>query len=74
LPFDTLGDLFNRALGFYDSFMREYDEQRRGYTANKILAGRISGGEEPEPVELMADAEQGLYGFRSPPGGEAADS
>jgi hypothetical protein len=36
--------------------------------------GRISGGADHEPVELLADEQRGLYGFRSPPGEpEAAD-
>lgn len=72
LPLDVLADLMNRALAFYDAFMREYDEQRSSYQTNKIVSGRISGGPEGEPVELLADAQRGLYGFRSPPGDEAA--
>jgi hypothetical protein len=69
LPLDALGHLVNRALAFYDVFMGEHDEQRRSYRENKVVSGRFSGGEEPQPVEMMADAEHGLYGFRSPPGG-----
>ena len=72
LPFDVLADVVNRALTFYDAFMREYDEQRRGYRANKVVGGRISGGPDQDPVELLADPERGLSGFRSPPGDEAA--
>jgi hypothetical protein len=70
LPVVTLGNLVDRALGFYAVFMDEYEAQRGGYAENKIVAGRISGGPEAEPVEMLADAERGLYGFRSPPGGE----
>lgn len=73
LPLETLGNLVNRALGFYGAFIDEYEEQRGGYTENKTLTGRIGPGEQPMPVELLADAEQGLYGFRSPPGGAGAD-
>jgi hypothetical protein len=47
----------------------EYRAERSGYTANKIVPGRISGGPDPESVELLADPERGLYGFRSPPRG-----
>jgi hypothetical protein len=72
LPLDVLADLVNRALTFHDAFMREHDEQRGGYRTNKTLVGRIRGGPEGDPVELLADAERGLYGFRSPPGDEAA--
>jgi hypothetical protein len=72
LPLDVLADLVNRVLTFYDAFMREYDEQRSGYRTNKIVRRRISGAPEYEPVELLADAQRGLYGFRSPPGDEAA--
>jgi hypothetical protein len=72
LPLDVLADLVNRVLTFYDAFMREYDGQRSGYRTNKILRGRISGGTEYAPVELLADAQRGLYGFRSPPSDEAA--
>src|SRR3954471_20737529 len=67
LPLDVLADVVNRALAFYDAFMREYDEQRRGYRANTVVPGRISGGPGYDPVELLADPERGLYGFRSPP-------
>lgn len=73
LPLDALADLVNRALAYYDAFMREYDEQRGGYRANKVVVGRISGGSDYAPVELLADAELGLYGFRSPPGDPAAN-
>ncbi len=68
LPLDTLGDLVNRALTFYGVFMVEYHEQRGGYSENKVVLGRISGP-EPVPVEMRADPEHGLYGFRSPPAG-----
>jgi hypothetical protein len=66
----VLEDIVNRALTFYDAFMNEYDGQRRASQANKIVGGRISGGPNHEPVELLADPERGLYGFRSPPGDE----
>jgi hypothetical protein len=68
LPLDMLADIVNRALAFYDAFMREFDDQRGGYRANKVVGGRISGGTDHEPVELLADEKRGLYGFRSPPG------
>jgi hypothetical protein len=68
LPLRALEDLFNRALNFYDTFVAEYNVQRRGYGANKVVRGRIGGGPDPEPVELLADPARGLYGFRSPPG------
>ena len=68
LPLDVLADLVNRALAFYAAFMREYDDQRGGYRANKVVSGRFSGGADHEPVELLADEQRGLYGFRSPPG------
>ena len=68
LPLTVLADLLNRALAFYGEFMREHDEQRGCYQANKVIAGRIVEGSEPVPVELLADPDRGLYGFRSPPG------
>jgi hypothetical protein len=75
LPLDVLADIVNRALAFYDTFMREHDDQRGGYRANKVVGGRIGGGANYEPVELLADEQRGLYGFRSPPGEpEPADS
>jgi hypothetical protein len=74
LSLQALVDLFNRALAFFQAFMREYTEQRTGYQANRVVAGRIAGGPAPEPVELLADSEHGLYGFRSPPAAEQAGS
>lgn len=68
MPLPLLAELLNRALAFYGEFMSEYDEQRSGYAANKVIAGRIVADSEPVPVELLADGERGLYGFRSPPG------
>jgi hypothetical protein len=68
IPLTLLADLVNRALAFYGEFMREYDEQRAGYQANKVVAGRIVEDSDPVPVELLADGDRGLYGFRSPPG------
>jgi hypothetical protein len=68
IPLTLLADLLNRAVAFYGEFMREYDEQRSGYTANKVVAGRIVDDSDPVPVELLADSERGLYGFRSLPG------
>lgn len=67
LPLDVLADLVNRVLAFYGAFMQEYSEQRGSYRASRIVGGRISGLDH-EPVELLADEEHGLYGFRSPPG------
>ncbi len=67
LSLDTLGDLVNRALAFFGAFIDEYDEQRRSYTENKTITGRMGPGEEPAPVELLADAERGLYGLSLPP-------
>jgi hypothetical protein len=69
LPLEVLADLFNRSVCFYDVFMREYNDQRCSYQTNTLVVGRISGGPNYEPVELLADAERGLYGFRSPPDG-----
>jgi hypothetical protein len=74
LPLQVLVDLFNRALAFFQVFMDEYGEQRGGYDANKVVQGRIGDGSTPEPVELLANAEYGLYGFRSPPEGEQGES
>jgi len=68
IPLTLLVDLLNRALAFYGDFMREYDEQRSGYAANKVVVGRIVEDSDSVPVELLADGERGLYGFRSPPG------
>jgi hypothetical protein len=68
LELQTLADVFNRALAFYEAFMLEYGAQRGGYRANKRITGRISGGATHEPIELLGDPERGLYGFRSPPG------
>jgi hypothetical protein len=73
LPLDTLLDLFNRALAFYATFMDEYDGQRRSYQTNKVVLGRFTGGPDPEPIELLADAERGLYSFHAPPGGASAE-
>lgn len=67
LPFEVLTDIVNRALMFYGGFMEQYEQQRGGYTTNKVVLGRFAGGPDPEPVELLGDAERGLYGFRSPP-------
>jgi hypothetical protein len=68
VPLTVLGDLLNRALAFYGEFMREHGEQRAGYKANKVIAGRIVEDSDPVPVELLADADRGLYGLRAPPG------
>jgi hypothetical protein len=68
IPLPLLAELLNRALAFYGEFMREYDAQRSGYTANKVVVGRIVEDSDPMPVELLADRERGLHGFRSPPG------
>ena len=70
LSLDVLADVVNRALIFYGAFMEEYEEQRGGYRANKVVLGRISGGTAYESVELLADSERGLCGFRSPPSDE----
>lgn len=69
MPLQVLVDLFNRALAFFQAFMHEYTEQRRSYEVNKVVLGRLGGGSTSEPVELLADAERGLYGFCSPPAG-----
>ncbi len=48
--------------------MNEYAEQRGNYTENKVITRPLPRqGQPPAPVELLADAEPGLYGFRSPP-------
>ena len=68
LPLAALADLLNRALAFYSEFVRERDEQLGRYRANRVIAGRLVEGSEPVPVELLADRDRGLYGFRSPSG------
>lgn len=68
VPLGVLADLLNRALAFYGEFMREHDEQRAGYHANKVVAGRLVENSDPIAVELLADADRGLYGLRAPPG------
>jgi hypothetical protein len=67
VPVQTLAELFNRALAFYEAFVNEYGEQRGSYIANKVITGRLGRGETQQPVELLADPQHGLYGFRSPP-------
>jgi hypothetical protein len=69
LHFDAVADVVNRALAFYGSFMDEYEEQRHSYQTSKVILGRIVEGADPQPVEIMADTERGLYGVRSPPEG-----
>jgi hypothetical protein len=69
ISLDLIADILNRALGFYGAFMEEYEARRRGYRSNKIVLGRLAG-DEPIPVELVADETRGLYGFQSPPGDE----
>ena len=68
LPLDVLADIVNPRAGVLRRFMREHDDQRGGYRANKVVGGRISGGADHEPVEPLADEQRGLYEFRSPPG------
>ena len=72
LPLDVLATIANRALTFYEALMHEYHDQRSGYRSNTLIRGRIRGGPEYDPVELLADAQRGLYGFRSSPADEAA--
>jgi hypothetical protein len=62
---ELVADIVNRALGFYGEFIEEYEAQRRGYRSNKVVLGRFAG-EEPAPIELLADEKRGLYGFREP--------
>lgn len=66
ISLDLVADILNRVLSFYGAFMEEYETQRTGYKANKVIFGRFSG-EEPAPIELLADEARGLYGFRAPP-------
>jgi hypothetical protein len=67
LPLHTLVELVNRSLAFFEAFVTEYELQRHTYTANKRITGRLGGGDERLPVELLTDPEHGLYGLRSPP-------
>jgi hypothetical protein len=66
MPIAQLAEQFNRALAFYDRFLDELTTQRMSYNQNRVIPGRIAGP-EPVPIELLADQEHGLYGFRSPP-------
>jgi hypothetical protein len=66
---ELVANIVNRALGFYGEFIEEYERQRRGYRSNKVVLGRFAG-EEPAPIELLADEKRGLYGFRSPKEGK----
>jgi hypothetical protein len=74
LHLDALTDVINRALAFYGAFMDAYEDHRHGYQTNKVVLGRIVDGLDPQPVELLADADRGLYGFRTPPQGEPTPS
>jgi hypothetical protein len=52
--------------------MSEYEVQRSEYRASDLLHGRLTG-DEPAPIELLADPDRGLYGVRAPPKTEAAE-
>lgn len=65
-------DVWIVVVGEHLGFMEEYEAQRQGYRSNKVVLGRLTG-DEPIPVELVADEARGLYGFQSPPG-DASDS
>jgi hypothetical protein len=71
LPLQALVELVNRTLAFFEAFVTEYEQQRRSYSANKRITGRLGGQDERLPVELLADPQRGLYGLRSPPRGAA---
>ena len=65
LPFEQLTTYINGALGFYGSFVDVFDQHRTSYHANEVVLGGIAG-DTPVPIELLADAERGLFGFQSP--------
>ena len=65
IDLELVADIVNRALTFYGEFIDEFESQRGSYTSNKIVLGRFAG-EEPAPIELLADDRRGLYGFRTP--------
>jgi hypothetical protein len=68
MPIGLLIELLNRALTFYSAFMREHQKQRFGYAASKVVTGLLVDDSDPVQIELLADGERGLYGFRTPPG------
>jgi hypothetical protein len=67
LSMAVLTDVVNRGLAFYGAFVHEYSQQLRSYSANRIVHGRIGGGDRREPVELLGDPQRGLHGFRGAP-------
>lgn len=70
ISLELVADILNRALAFYGIFIEEYDVQRSDYRSNKVVLGRFAGN-DPTPIELLADENRGLYGFRTPTDGES---
>jgi hypothetical protein len=53
------------ALAFWDGFYDLWIESRLAYKENKQVQGRITSDGRYKTVELIADEEHGLHGFRS---------
>ena len=66
LPVDQIIELIDGAMIFFQTFMSLFGAHRRSYTVDREIQGRFAADGSMIPVILSADAERGLYGFRSP--------
>ncbi len=49
---------------FYQAFIKTYLNKVFKYKENKMIKGRFGRNGEEVPIEILADKERGLYGFR----------
>jgi hypothetical protein len=67
IPYDWLTPKLEVGINTALALLSLLAEAARAYTTNKIVHGRLGHGSTIIPIELTADPEHGLTGFRSPP-------
>jgi hypothetical protein len=65
MKLESIVDLINRSMVFYQAFIDVYERHRGSYTEDKQIRGRFGALGEEIDLTLLASADRGgLYGFR----------
>lgn len=73
LPVQQFLELLNQALAVFGIFLATLQDALAAYTEDKVVEGRFAADGSYVPIELLADAERGLYGFQAPPGADTGE-
>lgn len=65
IKIDRVVEIINNCILFFQTFMRIYYKHRYSYKKNKVVKARMGPNDSLIAIELLANKDLGLYGFRT---------